>query len=235
MHILIVEDEPMIARALLRMITSIFEGKKTKIHHTRTLSTAKKYIVEEDIDLLFLDLNLDGEDGFALLADLVSRPFQTIIVSANTHRAIKAFDLGVIDFVGKPFNEERLRQAVDRLSLPTETANSGTGSAELLGVRHGSSTKLVSVHDLAFAKGADNYSELQLTTGETLLHEKSLQQLMCILPQSFQRTHKSYVTNMSLILGLKSHPGSKYELELKSGIILPVGRIYLSDLRGRLA
>ena len=234
MHILIVEDEPMVARALLRMITSIFEGKNAKIHHIKTLFAAKKYTETEEIDLLFLDLNLDGEDGFTLLADLVSRPFQTIIVSANTHRAIKAYDFGVIDFVAKPFVEERLRQAVNRISLLTETANSGTGSAELLGVRHGGSTRLVAVNDLAYAKGADNYSELQLTSGETLLHEKSLQQLMCILPKSFQRTHKSYVTNMNLIRGLKSHPGSKYELELKSGLILPIGRIYLSDLRSRL-
>ena len=235
MHILIVEDEVMVARALVRMIGSIFDGKSHTVHHAKSLPAATVYIEEEKIDLLFLDLNLDGEDGFTLLADLVSRSFQTIIVSANTHRAIKAFDFGVIDFVAKPFVEERLAQAVNKLSLPLEHANGGTGSAEVLGVRHGGSTRLVAVEELAYAKGADNYSELHLTGGEVLLHEKSLGQLMCVLPQSFQRTHKSYVTNMTLIRGLKSHPGSKYKLELTSGTTLPIGRIYLPDLRTRLS
>lgn len=235
MHILIVEDEPMVARALIRMVTSILDKNNHQLHHVQTLSAAKSYLESEKIDLLFLDLNLDGEDGFNLLADLVSRPFQTIIVSANTHRAIRAFELGVIDFVAKPFVEERIKQAIERLSLPTEAINAGTGTAEMLGVRHGGATRLVLVKELAYAQGADNYCELHLTSGETLLHEKSLRQLMCILPPIFQRTHKSYITNMNFIQGLRSHPGSKYELELKSGTILPVGRMYLPHLRARLA
>ena len=234
MHILIVEDEQMVARALVRMITSIFNDRTHILHHTETLSAAKKYIENEKVGLLFLDLNLDGEDGFTLLADLVSRPFQTIIVSANTHRAIKAFNYGAIDFVAKPFVQERLVQAINRLDLKQENAGAATAAAEVLGVRHRGSTRLVRVEQLAFAKGADNYSELHLTGGEVLLHEKNLRQLMCVLPQSFQRTHKSYVTNMNLIQALKNHPGSKYELELISGHILPIGRNYLTNLRTRL-
>ena len=73
------------------------------------------FIKEQSIDLLFLDLNLNREDGYELLEEVAAESFHTIIVSAYKDRAIRAFEYGVLDFVAKPYTEERLSLAIQRI------------------------------------------------------------------------------------------------------------------------
>lgn len=235
MKILIVEDEVMIARALRRMISDFLKEKPLELHLSQSLEDAQKFLSTNSIDILFLDLNLNGEDGMSLLAELVSSPFQTVIVSANTDQALRAFEYGVIDFVAKPFDEARLIKAINRLALP-ETANqTGQGSAEFLGVRRGGTTKLIEVSDIINIKAADNYSEIILTCGDSFLHEKNLKRLIEILPPIFQRIHRSAIVNMSYVASLEAYEGSRYEIKLRTGDIMPVGRAFVSKLRQRLS
>lgn len=235
MEILVVEDEPMVARALVRMVSSILAEKPHSLHIIDDLRSAKDYLQHHKIDLLFLDLNLEGEDGFSLLADIVACPFQTIIVSANTKQAIRAFDYGVVDFVPKPFDQERLAKAIDRLDAVAPIENAGGGATEILSVRFGSKTRLVRTNDIVFIKATDNYSELHLRTGENLLHTKNLRQLLSLLPSRFQRVHKSYLVHIDFAHALASYPGSKYEVRLAGGKSIPVGRSYIAGLRARMA
>ncbi|MBK7227614.1 MAG: hypothetical protein IPH97_01775 [Ignavibacteriales bacterium] len=60
-------------------------------------------------------MNLNAKDGFELLKQVVSQSFHTIVISANINRAIEAFEYGVLDFIPKPYNIERLKAAFQRL------------------------------------------------------------------------------------------------------------------------
>lgn len=233
MKILIVEDEIMVARALKRMLGDLHKGVSS-IVHKMDLEGAMQEIETNIPDLLLLDLNLNGEDGLRILSDCVAAPFQTIIVSANTDQAIQAFEYGVVDFVPKPFDEERLKKALDRLLAPDNETVCGQGCAEFLGIRKGGNTLVLCVDDVEFIKAADNYSEVTLSSGSVHLHEKNLRQLLQILPSYFQRIHKSHLVNMRKIEGLNSFEGSRYEVSLQSEKILPAGRKYVSALRERL-
>ena len=234
MKILIVEDEAMVARSLKRMITEILGSRLISLAHRETLLEGEVYLAENAIDLLLLDLNLNGSSGFDLLTNVTAKSFQTIIVSANSDQAIEAFEHGVVDFVPKPFTQERLTQALDRLGSSEVSNNSGHGKAQFLGVRLGGKTRLVPVVDILLIKGADKYSELQLMDGSVLLHEKNLRQLMVLLPSTFQRIHKSTIVDLVNIKDLISHRGSKYEARLKDGNCTPVGRSFVAELRARL-
>ena len=233
MKILIVEDEIMVARALMRMLGNL-NINTHQIDHKMDLNGAMKEIRMNPPDLLMLDLNLNGEDGLTILSECVAAPFQTIIVSANTDQAIKAFDYGVVDFVPKPFDQERLNKAFDRLLLPDDDPVSGQGRAEFLGIRQSGKTTVLCVDDVEFIQAADNYSEITMNSGATHLHEKNLRQLLQVLPGCFQRIHKSHLVNMRKIEGLDSFEGSRYEVSLKSGERLAAGRKYVSALRERL-
>ena len=101
MNILVVEDEIMAARHLCRVLREILQEKIQSLHHVDTLDDAQQYLQSHGIDLLFLDLNLSGEDGFELLSDVVSSNFQTIIVSGNIDQALRSYEYGVLDFVPK--------------------------------------------------------------------------------------------------------------------------------------
>ncbi len=103
MRVLIVEDVTLIAERIADLAKQFLPDAKIKISHT--LEDAKLCIREESYDLLFLDLNLNGKDGFDLLHFAVAASFQTIIITANREQASLAFDYGVLDFISKPILE----------------------------------------------------------------------------------------------------------------------------------
>lgn len=231
MRLLIVEDEPLIAQRLERMCREILgTALEIVIHASRPEETGAK-LAETPIDLMLLDLNLQGADGMQLLKGSVAGSFHTIIVSANTDRALEAFEFGVLDFVPKPFTRERLAQALARCSGATARADY---AAKYLAIRKHGRIELVPVEDLVYAKGAGAYSELVLASGATELHDKSLEKLQAVLPPVFERTHKSYLVRMSAVKALHAEEGSRYEAELRGGTRLPIGRTRYKEIRDKL-
>ena len=132
MRLLIVEDEPLLAQRLERFCREILGPRLESVRVATMLAEAGARLDESPIDLLLLDLNLHGRDGMQLLASSVAGSFHTIIVSANTEQALRAFEFGVIDFVPKPFSKERLAQALARV---TERGGHAAGAARYLAVK----------------------------------------------------------------------------------------------------
>lgn len=229
-HILIVEDEPIIARRIARLTRSILDDADLRIETARLVDTAHDALLERDIDLLFLDLNLHGADGFDLLKTSVAGAFHTIVISAYTDRAIEAFELGVLDFIGKPFGRERLTQALQRLRTDARTAP----PARYLAVRTSGRVTLIDVERVRYLQGAGSYSELVLRDGSTELHDKPLKRLVTLLPGDFVRIHRSYVVRMSAVAHFHTREGSRYAVELHDGTMLPVGRTRVDAIRDRL-
>ena len=102
MNALILEDERSSAIRLAKLIVNHENGKNLQLYFSESISETEKIFTEKTIDLLFLDLQLNSEDGFDLLKRIVSESFYTVIVSAFTDRAIEAYNYGVLDFVPKP-------------------------------------------------------------------------------------------------------------------------------------
>lgn len=115
MKILIIEDESRIAKRIERMTKEFFLNTLESITCLHTLSEGVIFIQQNKLDLVLLDLNLNGESGFNILKSSVSEAFHTIIISANKQEALTAFEYGVLDFIPKPFNKSRLDQAFNRI------------------------------------------------------------------------------------------------------------------------
>jgi len=228
-RILIVEDEPIIARRIARLTRSILDDA-VAIETAEQVDTAQDTLVDGAFDLLVLDLNLHGADGFDLLKTSVAGAFHTIVISAYTDRAIEAFELGVLDFIGKPFGRERLAQALQRLRTDART----DPPARYLAVRTSGRVTLIDVERVHYLQGADSYSELVLRDGSTALHDKPLKRLVTLLPDDFVRIHRSYVVRMSAVAHFHSREGSRYAVELRNGTTLPVGRTRVDAVRDRL-
>ncbi|WP_316769498.1 LytR/AlgR family response regulator transcription factor [Pedobacter frigiditerrae] len=230
MRVLIIEDEARIAKRLDRMASNYFEQNST-ISICDSVQKGMAHIDNNEIDLLLLDLNLNGENGFDLLESVVSRSFHTIIVSANTDKAIMAFEYGVLDFVPKPFDEIRLAQAFKRINYNVKPSDE---ALKFLAVKKAGNIKLIPIEDLLYIKGAGIYTELHLRNGKQELHDKSLESLELLLPDSFERIHKSYLVSLELAEKILIQPGSKYSLLLKSGEQLPIGRSKYKDLKNKI-
>jgi DNA-binding LytR/AlgR family response regulator len=230
-RLLIVEDEEVVARRLERLLTSLLADRGPAIRRASSLAEALAEIAEREIDLLFLDLNLNGRSGFEVLAEAVSRRFQTIIVSAHEEQAISAFEYGVTDFVPKPFTEARLQKALDRVFERHETARN---ALRYLAVRRAGVVRPVRIEDVVYIQGAGDYAEIHCRDGSTHLHDKSLTALEHLLPSTFVRIHRSFVVSLRHVEALRSEPGSRYSLRLSTGQELPVSRTRVAALREHL-
>lgn len=231
MRILIVEDEPAVARRVEQFCRRILAEKLEWLRVSETFEAAQAALAETPVDVLLLDLNLDGTNGMELLNAKVAGAFHTVIVSANTDCALQAYERGVIDFVAKPFSESRLAEALRRASDPGERS---PHPARYLAVRKHGRIDLVPVDSVLYVQGADNCSELVLFDGRRELHDKTLEKIQSVLPSVFERIHKSYLVRWSAVKALHAHEGSRYEAELQNGMRLPVGRTRYKQIRDSL-
>lgn len=231
MRVLIVEDEPLLAQRLERFTREILGAQLETLRVAALFSEASAKLAETPIDLLLLDLNLNGRDGMELLRTSVASSFHTIVVSANTDQALRAFEFGVIDFVPKPFTQERLAQALRRV---TERDGRSALAAKYLAVRKYGKVELVPVDRVLYVQGAGAYAELVLDDGTRELHDKTLEKLHALLPPGFERIHKSYVVRLSEVKAWHAHEGSRQEVELRNGVRLPVGRTRSREIKERL-
>lgn len=225
----IVEDEFMVAKRLSRFVTQAFNEHAIKLTVLNTLDDADDYLTNHTIDVLFLDLNLQGKDGFTLLKDKLCESFHTIVVSANSDRAIEAFDLGVLDFIAKPFTQERVQKAVDRLLNKTHA-----GTSKYLTYKHLGATELLAIEHIAFLRAEGHYTNITTTTGQEILHDKNLDKLLDTLPEHFIRIHRSYVAPLHQMKSIETQAGSKYWLNLHDGTSLPIGRTRVAQLRAKM-
>lgn len=228
MNIVIVEDEAVIARRLMRLLREI-DPHLESVELAVDFATASAALAARAGSIVFLDLNLHGKDGFELLRRGLAHGWRTIVVSAHTERAIEAFELGVIDFVPKPFATERLALALQRAAVSEPNQR-----LRYLAALHGASTMLVALEQIVAIHGADDYSEIEVADGRRLLHRKSLQLLSNELPLPFQRVHRSHIVNLDHAAGLARGETGSWQLRLKNGSALTVSRQALAALRKRL-
>jgi len=229
MRVLIVEDVTLVANRISELAKKYLTDCKVTISHT--LEDAQYCITEEVYDILLLDLNLNGRDGFELLKSMAAESFQTIVITANREKAAIAFDFGVLDFISKPIMEERFKLAIDRFL-------NGHGShrekLKYLTFKSKGVITLIPLEDVEFIKASGNYAEVYTSGSGCFLHDKSLEKLTQILPESFLRIHRSYMVQRSKINKVLKHGGGKYSLELNSGQKVSLSRTMYKTLFGDL-
>jgi DNA-binding LytR/AlgR family response regulator len=226
-RILIVEDEPPAARHLERCCRAVLKDKIHSLVTVNSFEDASRAILSEAIDLCFLDLNLRGRSGYDLLKSVVAGSFHTIIVSAHTEQAVEAFKYGVLDFIPKPFDEEDVRAALDRLTAVRVKMRIDT---QYLSTRKGNRYIVFSLNDVVYFKAADVYVEVYLANGKMELLTKTMDRLEQILPARFFRVHRSYIAAIPHIQSYTRVQGGTSQVLLDNGEILPLSRRRYKDL-----
>lgn len=230
MKLLIVEDEPLLRQRLLRLCREIV-GSAFAAVAVGSLGEAREQLRDRSFDGLLLDLNVAGHDGFGLLHEAAASAMHVVVVSGHGERALEAFELGVLDFVPKPFGRERLELALQRLQgAPVP----GARALQRVAVWRARGVALVDIDKVACIAAVPGGSELHLKDGRTELHAKPLERLLPLLPPNFLRCHRTWIVNLAVLKTLHSVRGSRSWLELENGRELPVGRSRLPALRARL-
>ena len=231
MRILIVEDELPIAEDIQFLVKEILKKQAASIHIETTLGRAKEYLKSHVIDILLLDLNLNSKDGFELLKQTVSNSFHTIVISANTNRAIEAFEYGVLDFIPKPYSKERIESAFARINSAHALAGH---SLKYITVKRGFEIQVIPLEDIRYFKSANIYVELHLNDKQITICDKSMKTLAPLLPPNYFRIHKSFIISINDIDSIQTFCGGQYRVKLKTGERLPASRHKIKSLKALL-
>lgn len=117
----LVDDEMLALKRLRRLLQAT--GRIEIVGSTTEPSTALKFLLNESVDLLFLDIQMPGMNGFELLEKLVTQP-TVIFTTAYDKYALRAFQVNSIDYLLKPVDPEQLERALKKLDLLRETGRS---------------------------------------------------------------------------------------------------------------
>ena len=204
---LLIDDELNARRDLRALLASHPEieitGEADTVDAARTLLRTTAY------DLVFLDVQLLGGTGFDLMPDIAAHA-RTIFVSAFDQFALRAFEVNALDYLQKPVRTARLAETLRRLAALAPQAESAPATSALLlndivQVKTGPGTaRFVRVGDIVLVTSQDNYSELNLVSGERLLVRQTLSSWEDRLPAShFLRIHRTAIVNLTFVEGYR--------------------------------
>lgn len=171
-------------------------------------------------DLIFLDINMPGKNGFEFLEQL-EEVKEVIFVTAYDQFAIKAFEINALDYLLKPINPSRLAEAIERFifkNQATENQESNRLSPEKkIFVKDGETCHFVPVSTIYLLESVGNYVRIYYEDQKPLLH-KSLSYLEGKLPDNlFFRGNRQFMFNLNFIKRIEPYFNSTLLIELQSG------------------
>jgi two-component system LytT family response regulator len=253
---LIVDDEPL-ARRNLRVLLEK-DPQIEILDECRNGREAVKAINALSPDLLFLDIQMPEMDGFDVLARTGPEHIQAIIfVTAFDQYALKAFDVHALDYLLKPFDDERFAHALKRAKSQIEAREINRLSNRLLALleqreseRKGSKDQktyltrlmvkvsgrvvLLKVEEIDFIEAEGNYAKLHVGRKAHLLREKMHDLEGQLDPAKFVRIHRSIIVNLDRIKEMHPHFNGDYIVVLEDGRQLRLSRTRRETLEARL-
>ncbi|MCC7402585.1 MAG: LytTR family transcriptional regulator DNA-binding domain-containing protein [Chitinophagaceae bacterium] len=233
MKVIIIDDEP-----LARSIVKEYLQKHPELELVQECNDGLeglKAIQQQQPDLIFLDIQMPKINGFEML-ELLDHPPAVIFTTAFDEYAIKAFDTHAIDYLLKPFSQERFDKAVEKLlvqkNIPAEkstqelleTASHSPAQSQRIVVKNGSKIKIIPVQEIFYLEAADDYVKIHTKEGY-FLKNKTMNHFEQILDmQHFVRSHRSYMINIQQVTRIDPYEKDNHIAILRSGAKVPVSR-----------
>jgi len=230
---IVVDDEP-IARLALRVLLE--RDPELELVADGDAVAAVGLVARERPDLLFLDVHMPVLDGFELLERIgVETVPAVVFVTAWDRHALRAFDVGAVDYLLKPFDDERFTLTLARVKQRLAGPATGTARVHRLMARAGDRVTMVDLEQVDWIEAADYYACLHVGTASHLVR-RTMGDLEHLLdPARFFRLHRSAIVNLERVRELKPDGRGEPTAVLASGAVLRVGKGRVESLRRRLA
>lgn len=223
-----IENDRDVARHVENLCYSILKNQILSLRTYYTGNCASSYLFDKPVDLCLLDLDVCRDNPIDLLKTVVSGVFHTIVISDNKEWARVAYEYGVVDFITKPVDPERMQLSFKRYF--DCNSDDREFSTKYLSIRSGDVRKIISVDDIVYFKSAGIYVDAKLKGGGTEILEKSLENLDQILPPRFRRTHLSFLVDINQIAKFQNRKSRACKLVTRTGEILPISRRMYKEL-----
>lgn len=234
LHVMIVDDEPNCVETLKLLL----QEHNDDVEVMATASNVAEALLAintlpQKLDILFLDVQMPGGDGFSLLQQLNIIDFKIIFTTAYSHFAIKAIKFSAMDYLLKPIDNEELKLAIDNyrlLDVPTNISmleevkrllNQQNKAIEKVAVTTQSDVQFIPIDQIYYLKSDNNYTSFFTTLAPVLISSKNIGYYEDLLEQHhFFRVHNSFLVNLNKVS--KFHRGKSGYLELENGTTLEV-------------
>jgi two-component system, LytTR family, response regulator len=235
----IVDDEPLARRGIRAQLKQ--ERDVEIISECRNGNEAIKVIEAHSPDLVFLDVQMPELDGFGVLEAIgIERMPPVIFVTAYDRYAVRAFEVQALDYLLKPFDDERFASALQRarrhigrngiddlrrrLQGLLDDIHASRKYVERLVIKSAGRIFFLNVHEIDWIEAADNYVRLHAGRDAHLLREtmNSLEQKLD--PSQFLRVHRSRIVNTQKIKELRPLFRGQYDIILRDGTRVESGR-----------
>ncbi|HEX6546120.1 MAG TPA: LytTR family DNA-binding domain-containing protein [Bryobacteraceae bacterium] len=244
--VLIVDDEPIIRRGLRSHLSNrdCYEVVGECCNGRRAIDDIR----EAKPDLVFLDVQMPEVDGFGVIREVGPAAMPAVVfVTAFDEYAVRAFDVNALDYLLKPFDEERFSRCLTRVeqrlaepgkgdslveklaSLVAEQAKPRT--ADRLAIRNSDRITLLQTEEIDWIEAADNYVEIHVGKQVHLMRETLSNLEQRLQPFRFLRIHRSRLVNADRIKELHPLFHGEYELVLSDGTHLTSSRHYRDVLQ----
>lgn len=241
MKALIVDDERLARSELKRLLEAHPEIQVAA--EAANAEEAEILIESLKPDLLFLDVQMPGRNGFQLLESLESVP-AVIFVTAFDEYALRAFEVSAVDYLMKPVAPERLAAALQRLtkrtaSEPDESAETASPPAlpaqQQIFIRDGERCWFIRLAEITLVESEGNYSRLYFGQNQPLI-PRSLSYLEARLdPQIFFRANRKHIVNLRAIQQITPAVDGGYELKLAAGQVVEMSRRRAQEFREKMS
>lgn len=228
---IIIEDEP-----LARDLLSQYIAKVSYLDLIQTFSDPLKgleYINANDVDLLFLDIEMPNLSGIGLLK-ILQKKTDVILTTAFSEYALEGYDLSVVDYLLKPITFERFLQAVEKAKIKIEAYSTSTESVRKPGatdeddfifIKDGTKLVRINLHNIQYIEGLKDYVSIY-TPDQKIVSLQRMKNLEQQLPKSqFIRIHHSYIISLKWI-----HAIHKDFVEINK-VNIPIGETYRKAFR----
>jgi len=231
--VIIIDDEP-----LARSIVKEYLRKHPQLELQAECGDGfegVKAIQQYQPDLILLDIQMPKITGFEML-ELVEPQPAVIFTTAFDEYAIKAFEAHAIDYLLKPFNQERFDKAIakwmeqrtavtdNRTGELLEAASQSPVQSQRIVVKNGSKIKIIPVHDVFYLEAADDYVKIHTQEGY-FLKNKTMSHFEQVLDgHQFVRSHRSFIVNVQQITRIDPYEKDNHVAILRSGAKVPVSR-----------
>lgn len=223
MRVAIVDDEP-IARDILEQYVGRVDGLELA-SVCRTAVDAFNVLHKDDIDLIFLDIEMPDMDGLSLLRSLRKRP-KVILTSAYRKYAVEAYEWGAVDYLLKPVPFDRFLKAVNRVMKRRAERQQLPHQRMYLYFKSGKKMVQVFLDEILYIESLSNYVQIHSTHKEKIVTYQKMEYLEQLLPSAeFIRIHRSHIVRKDKIRAFASN-----HIELNRETKLPVGGSYRDNV-----
>lgn len=224
---LIIDDEP-----LAQNVIKEYARKLPELTIAATCNEAicaHRILQDQEIDLIFLDINMPKLSGISFLKNLANPPL-VIFTTAYSEYALEGFELNAVDYLKKPFSFERFCKAYYRaeelfgLKQNAKKKNNNTElETEFLFIKANKKNHKVNFNEILYVEGLGDYIKIHLKNSK-LVANLSMKKMMDLLPdEKFYRIHKSFIISLS---DIDSIEGNMVSI---AGEKIPIGNSYRQD------